>query len=276
MIDGGEGVDTVVFAGHQNNYTISMSPNGATVIDRRDDGFGSIQLVNIEKVGFEIPLSSFSGAVELSMFGGQTSLTESDFEGLIEMYIAYFNRAPDAVGLSFWGTAYANGTSMEEMARLFVDQDETRDMYPEDTSSVRFVAEVYSNVLGRNPDLEGLQFWKNALDSGAVSQDEFILELLRGVDATPAPEATALFVEKQQADQAYLELKTDLGALFAVHRGMSDVNDAADIMAMFDGSQESLQTAVAAIDAAYSDAMDPETGEFLMPLVGVLDTPFDV
>lgn len=234
---------------------------------------GTITLSNIERLDFEFSPDD-AGPMDLTQFIGHTDLSAADFEAFIEMYIAYFNRAPDALGLAFWGTAYANGTTLEEMAQLFLDQDETREVYREDTTNIRFAAEVYSNVLGRAPDLEGLQFWKDALDSGAVSKDEFILELLRGVDAAPPPDADASFVEKQLADQQYLEQKTDLGALFAVHFGMSDVNDATNIMALFDGSQEGLNAAIAAVNAAYSDALDVENGDFLMPLVGVLDTPF--
>jgi len=33
---------------------------------------------------------------------------------------------------------------------------------------------------------------------------------------------------------------------------------------------------VAAVDGFHADALDPDDGEFLMPLVGVLDDPFAV
>ncbi|MFP7674459.1 DUF4214 domain-containing protein [Marivita sp. S0852] len=271
VIDGGGGVDTAVFTGDLSNYILNISSDGVIVTDRRDDGLGTIRLENIERVGFETGLPSTNGTMDLRQFTGQTDLDDAEFVDFIEMYIAYFNRAPDAVGLAFWSTAYANGSSLEDIARLFVDQDETRDTYPDGTSNIQFASEVYSNVLGRAPDYEGLMFWKDALDSGTVSRDAFILEILRGVDAEPTSDASAVFVEKQRADQDYLSMKTDLGALFAVHRGMSDVSDAADIMALFDGTQDGYAEAVAAIDAAYTDALDAENGEFLMPLVGVLD-----
>ena len=45
-------------------------------------------------------------------------------------------------------------------------------------------------------------------------------------------------------------------------------------MALFDGTQGSVANAVAAIDSYYQDALDPDNGEFLMPVVGVLDNPF--
>ena len=45
-------------------------------------------------------------------------------------------------------------------------------------------------------------------------------------------------------------------------------------MEMFDGSQASVNQAVAAIDGYYEDALDPTNGEFLIQIVGVLDNPF--
>ena len=55
---------------------------------------------------------------------------------------------------------------------------------------------------------------------------------------------------------------------------MSDVDNARSAMALFDGTQDGIDAAVAAIDAFFTEAQDALTGEFLMPLVGVLDDPF--
>ena len=77
------------------------------------------------------------------------------------------------------------------------------------------------------------------------------------------------------ADRQYLADKTDIGAYFSVHKGMSNVSNASAAMALFDGTQAGLDASVAAIDNFYADALDPITGEFLMPLIGVIDEPFD-
>jgi len=118
-------------------------------------------------------------------------------------------------------------------------------------------------VLGRSPDIDGLRFWAGQLDDGNVSRGEFILAMLNGV-------------QDGSADRAYLDQKTDLGALFAVHRGMSNTDDAAQVMALFTGSAESLTDAVDAVEALYMASMSAENGDFLMPLVGVLDDTFGV
>ena len=78
-----------------------------------------------------------------------------------------------------------------------------------------------------------------------------------------------------QSSPSSCSAKTDIGALYAVHRGMSDVDNAIAVMSEFDGSAASLNAAVSAVDQFYSAAVDAESGEFLMPLVGVLDNPFD-
>ena len=258
VLDGHEGEDTVIYSGLRDTHTITISEARVTVEDRSNLSQGLDTLNSIEVLSF------FDQDVSLSIFGGAASLSQNDFETFIELYIAYFNRSPDAVGLNFWGTAFANGTTLEQMATFFVDQDETRTTYPEGTSNTDFVTAVYGNVLGRIPDQAGFNFWIDMLNRSeetGVTRDQFILEVLRGV-------------QDGSSDRSFLDSKVDIGAYFAVHRGMSDVDNASAAMALFDGSQASINQAMAAIDGFYQDALDPRNGEFLMQLVGVLDDPF--
>ena len=274
ILDGGSGVDTAFYSGNQASYTLTLSPNSTSIEDRRAGGNGTDQLINIEFLDFDTKAFPFN--FDLTQFGGPTGLSQSAFESFIELYIAYFNRAPDAVGLNFWGTAFATGTTLEEIATQFINQDETRGTYPNGTSNDTFARSVYDNVVGRTPDDAGVGFWVGLLDTGVVSRDQFILEVLRGTKSGLKPELGQTFVDQQIADQAYLSNKIDIGAYYAVHKGMTDVNNASAAMALFNGSQVSIDTAVAAIDGYYANALDPTGGEFLMPLVGVLDDPFAV
>ena len=273
-IDGGEGVDRAIFSGDQTSYTLRLGPEGMTLTDRSEAGWGMVQLDNVELIDFGTSIDAFGGPLDLRSFGGHGGLDAATLDSLIEMYIAYFNRAPDAVGLAFWSTAHASGLSLEEIAEGFADQPETRALYPEDSRSITFVHDVYQNVLGRAPDMEGLRFWSHVLDEGMVSPGGFILELLRGAKADPPAGASQAFVDRQMADRQYLDLKTDLGALYAVHGGMSDTGNAAQVLSLFDGSAESFGTAAGTIGALHEAALDPETGEFLIQLTGVLDEPF--
>lgn len=275
-IDGLGGVDHAVFAGDPSSYLLRLGPDGVALTDRSAHGLGTILLDNVELIDFDSPVDLIGGPLDLRSYGGHAGLDSDTLHGLIELYIAYFNRAPDAVGLSFWSTAHANGLSLEEIAAGFADQPETRALYPEGGPNIKFAFDVYQNVLGRSPDMDGLRFWSRALDDAQVSRSEFILELLRGVKADPPEGASQVFVGRQQADRIYLDQKSDLGALYAVHRGMSDTDHAAHVLSLFDGSVEGFGSAVEAIETLYDAAMDPVDGAFLIQLVGVLDDPISV
>ncbi|RXV58477.1 hypothetical protein C6W92_16910 [Roseovarius sp. A46] len=257
---GGAGIDTAVYSGDQSSYTLTLSPTSTTFTDRRADGNGTDTLNDMEFLDFDTEIPALGGnPLNLDMFGGPTELGADKFSELIELYIAYFNRAPDALGLNFWATNYSKGQSLQEIATLFLDQDETRALYPEGTSNAVFLEDVYQNVLGRDFDQEGFDFWENDLNSGAIGRDEFIFKFLDGA---------------QGSDVGFLENKVKIGTYFAVTKGMSDGENASVVMDLFDGTDASIDDAVAAIENFYTDALDPTDGEFLMPLVGVLDDPF--
>lgn len=269
LIDGLDGVDTVLLPGNAAPYIVEVRAGELHLTDRSAEGLDAIILDNVELIRFEQPDTTFGGQMDLRLYAGHGDLDAASLDSLIEMYIAYFDRAPDAVGLGYWATAFANGLTMEEIADFFFDQDETRALYPEDQSTFHFISGTYQNVLGRAPDLDGLLFWEAVLDSGAVSRGGFILELLAGVKADLPPSTDSRLVDRQSEDQRYLDLKTELGAHFALDHGMTDPLAAAQVMGVFDGTDRSFDAATDLIDTLYAAASDPMTGSFLMPLIGV-------
>lgn len=255
VINGGSGFDELYLLGNRKAFTIRIGPSEITVDNRMTSGTGIDQISSIELISFGL-----EDQLELSLLGGMASLNATQLEDLVELYIAYFNRAPDALGLNFWGTSFANGTSLEEMASLFVGQDETLAAYPLGTSNEVFANIVYNNVLGRTPDQDGLNFWVEQIENRSVSRDEFILEVLKGVQVG-------------SPDRAYLDDKVDVGAYFSVHKGMSDTENAASVMALFD--DQGVGAAVNAIDSHYQDALSADNGELLFQVIGILDDPFN-
>lgn len=279
-LDGGEGIDTVAYNGPQASYTVTISPGDTTVQDRRDGGDGLDTLRSIETLGFEGDAAI--APLDLTKFGGAGGLGLDDFLALTELYIAYYDRAPDALGLNFWATVFARGLageegglSLEGIAADFATQPETLAAFPSDVTNEQFATTVYENVLGRTPDADGLAFWVSALDSGNTARDVFILRVLEGAKAEPDPSLGQEFIDQQLADRAYLAEKVEVGSYFAVNFGLSNLDAANAVMDTYgDASTRDYfgagEAAVDAFDAAMSDA----TPEFLMPVIGVLPDDF--
>ena len=282
VLDGGRGFDVAVYSGQQSAYTVTISPEGVEISDRRGGGDGTDTLRGIEALQFPGEAPGETESWPIDSFTDVVQLSEADFRTFVEMYIAYFNRAPDAEGLMFWGTALSRGTPLDDIAALFFDQDETRGLYPgvadlENPSTAQleaFAGDVYQNVLGRSFDQAGLDFWVGVLENGSVSLGEFMLRIIEGAKAPADENDDPDFIAQKAEDVAYLTQKTDLGIYFSVVKGMSDVADARAVMADYDGSPGSVADARAEIDTVHSAALDATDGEFLLSLVGVVDDPF--
>lgn len=274
QINGGANIDIVFYTGNQNSYTLTLSADSTILTDRRPGQNGTDTLSDIEFLSFDTGIRS--GDFDLSLFGGAAGLAETDMLNVVELYIAYFNRAPDAMGLNYWGTEFSKGYTLPEMAESFFVQSETRSTYEAAldadgnlTDVPAFVAAVYTNVLGRTADQNGFDYWVNELQSNPdITAGIFILAIINGAKhpSNPTPQS--------RIDQQYLETKADVGAYFAVIKGMSDVESAKDVMMLYDGSQGGVDAAINATDSLHEDALEATTGEFLMPLIGVIDDPF--
>jgi serralysin len=262
LLDGGDGLDTAIFNIDRNYYTLTLSPSATTITDR-NSGFndGTDHLTDIEFLVFD---SDFGTPFDLTQFNSATQLSEAQFTELAEMYVAYFNRAPDAEGLLYWADKLAEGRSMDQIAERFFNQDETRALYTDPSNTDAFVTAVYANVLGRTPDADGFTFWTGKLDAGEVTQGAFVLKIILGAKNGGGAN-----------DVAYLSDKADVGLYFSAIKGMSDSADGRQVMATFgDQSTSNKSDAKTAVDGHYADATASGDGEFIFKVVGIVSDPF--
>lgn len=263
LLDGGAGIDTAVYSGPQASYTLQFSQNGTIVTDRRPSQDGTDTLVDIENLQF------LDGGFDISARTGAADLPAEDFAAIVELYIAYFDRAPASKGLLYWADRLADGMTLPEIADSFFTQQEIQTTYSAylnadgslaDTQA--FVNAVFNNVLGRDPSGP---YWTNELETNPeMTPAIFILAVLNGAKAATG----------STLDAAYLADKTDIGVYFSAIKGLSDYDDTIAVMDLYDGSQASIDDAVAATDAIHAAALDPNSGEFLIQLVGIIDDPF--
>ena len=87
-------------------------------------------------------------------------------DSVVRLYQAGLDRAPDRGGFEFWLDAYTGGQwTFARMAEFFVTSDEFQTAYGE-LSDIDFVRQLYRNVLGREGEANGVEFWSMEMVKG--------------------------------------------------------------------------------------------------------------
>ena len=160
-----------------------------------------------------------------------------------ELYVATFNRAPDAAGLAYWmgtGTPATTATTVLEVANAMLASEEMAATYPSTQTTTEFVEAMYQNLFGRAAEQAGLDYWVGQIDTGAVAKESMIKALIEGAQANTTDEG--------KADAAILDNKAAVGVYFA-EQGLSDTTDAATVLEGVTADTATVTTAEAAIDA---------------------------
>lgn len=126
---------------------------------------------------------------------GREAIAAPGVEGSIyRLYLAFFDRAPDAGGYDHWVAAYVGGTSLAGIASWFAGSPEFEATYGS-LDAPGFVRLVYRDVLGRDADPGGEAYWLDRLAEGRSrgwlmvmfsESPEFV-----SLTATPPPSASA-------------------------------------------------------------------------------------
>ena len=95
---------------------------------------------------------------------------------MFRLYNAAFARFPDASGLEYWIGKNASGeNSNRVVAQSFLGSSEFTQKYGSNVSDETYVNNLYKNVLGRDADTEGLNYWVGNLSSGLETRYEALL-----------------------------------------------------------------------------------------------------
>jgi hypothetical protein len=181
LLDGKEGIDTVVFGSQRASYALSNDGASTSVVDLLNGS--STKLANVERLQF----SDQAVALDITGHGGEA----------YRLYQAAFDRTPDKVGLGYWIDALDAGNSLQNVAYSFVNSAEFADKYGANVSDAQYLQALYQNVLHRAPDAGGFDFWMNALhiapraevlmnfSESPENQAQVIGQIANGIGYTP-------------------------------------------------------------------------------------------
>ena len=95
---------------------------------------------------------------------------------LTQIYNASFKRLPDPDGLRYWISNFSSGKDDERaVASSFLASSEFKERYGEDVSNESYVNTLYINVLGRDYDQTGYDYWLSNLNNGVETKYELLL-----------------------------------------------------------------------------------------------------
>jgi len=164
VLVGGIGNDTLVggyhsdvagYEGKRADYTVTRTASGA-VVNNHAGIDGKDALSGIERLWFDDRMV----ALDVDGINGQ----------VFRLYKAAFDRAPDLEGLGFWIDAADRGVAVMHIARQFTTSTEFKNLYGDNVSNETFLTALYSNVLDRQFDQDGYNFWLKALQTGTTRE----------------------------------------------------------------------------------------------------------
>lgn len=234
-----------LYSGERSSYTVTLTATGWTV--RANTGTDSTDTqVNIQRLQFA------DQSVNLTVGDLAHSITPAQLDSLIELYIAYINRVPDADGMAFWIGQLKAGQTLAQIGESFYAaavQFGSLTGYTATMSDADFVRVVYRNVLGRSePDAQGLAFWSNELATGHSSRGTLVASILASAHTF-----------KGDAQFGYvadlLDNKIAVGRMFAINQGL-----------VYNSSEASISHGM-----AIAAAVTPTSTAAAIALIGVND-----
>jgi hypothetical protein len=157
-IDGGAGLDTVLYHGSRASFALAHDASGFTLADAAGSHHDS--LVNVERVQFDDAMV----ALDINGTAGQA----------YRLYQAAFDRVPDAAGLGYWIKMMDGGASLEQVADGFVGSKEFADLYGANSTDAQFVGLLYQNVLHRAAEGAGYDYWMDSLGNHHVPREQVL------------------------------------------------------------------------------------------------------
>jgi len=180
-----EDVTTYIYASESRDNTVAYQREiGDYAVRQNADGTVSVTSATgkTDTIGNAARLHFADKSVNLAVGKAAKTISEAQLDALIELYIAYINRTPDADGMQYWINELKNGKNLDEIGESFYTaalQYANLTGYFSGMENEDFVRTIYRNVLGRTSvDAAGLDYWTEALARGAESRGSLVSTIL--------------------------------------------------------------------------------------------------
>lgn len=144
---------TVAINGYRADYVVSRSDDGTVTVASKLTGESS----------------THTGTNLIKFFDKYVSFDVDGPDGQIyRLYQAAFNRQPDLPGLGFWIWHNQNGLDMTGISASFIASEEFQKLYGPGVTNTKFVSLLYNNILHREGEKSGMDWWTGHLNAGVA------------------------------------------------------------------------------------------------------------
>jgi len=119
-------------------------------------------------------VSEFNYAFEASTSYFNFVQIDEVLNPIIRLYTGILGRSPEKEGVEYWASEINNGKNLEGLASAFLNSDEFNENINE-PGIVGIVKALYNNVLDRELDQEGFDYWVNQFESGQLNAAQIAL-----------------------------------------------------------------------------------------------------
>ena len=114
--------------------------------------------------------------VDIKRTFDQVTGLETDNAKIFRLYNAAFKRLPDSDGLKYWIEKYISEENDDRgIAQSFLVSDEFSQRYGANITNAKYVETLYVNVIGRDYDQDGYNYWLGNFNNGTETRDEHLL-----------------------------------------------------------------------------------------------------
>lgn len=176
-LDGGAGIDCARYSGPRAAASIELLPasmqHEASV---SAPGQGTDTLAGIERLLFDDLAHAFDVDPTGNVDDPRTKGEGGNAGKAYRLYQAALARTPDLPGLGYWIRVIDDGGSLYDIATGFIDSNEFRQAYGSDTTDRQFLTVIYRNVLGREYDPAGFEWWLGVLASHDTTRQQVLVD----------------------------------------------------------------------------------------------------
>ena len=102
---------------------------------------------------------------------------------IYRLYNSCFNRFPDIDGISYWIEQNRSKiNTLKQTANSFIISKEFENLYGKDSTNKTYISNLYNNIFDRSPDIEGLNYWLNQLNTQKENRTEVLLGFSESIE----------------------------------------------------------------------------------------------